>query len=189
MVDPASRPIKDEEDDPGIPDTRGRLFACTGIASHGAVTEMRYGLKAWMELVLPYHHGASHLWCIRTPLISGTILIFSFPLHTEVLHISEDMQTVEQKSEADNWGFDFGSITIAVASSGSLIVQITPRSIVAIRSLDATDGDQLRETEILGMDESIGQVAFHSDSPSAAMVLRREDMLQLGFTRFDHNNG
>ncbi|KAI9886682.1 MAG: hypothetical protein M1823_001526 [Watsoniomyces obsoletus] len=189
VVDPASRPIQDVEDEPDIPETRGRLFACTGTASHGAVTEMRAGLKAWMELVLPYHRGASQMWCIRTPLISGVIMVFAFPLHTEVLHISEDMQSVEQKSDADRWGFEFDAFTVAVASFGSLILQITPRSIVAIRSLVAIDDDHLPETEILAMDESIGEVAFHPDSPSVAMVLRSNQVLYLGYTRFDPMNG
>ena len=185
---------------------RSRIFACNSRLNYGSITELRHGMNVWIKLILPYHLGANRIWTFQGPMPpkpqKGSsqeddqepdppiLLIISFSLHTEVLQISESMKelTVEQKSEADTRGLNFGARTLAAGIFESSIVQITPNGISAI---DWLSHDRIVPAEaslVLPVEDSIIEACLELDTGSIVTVVRKQDQILLGLISMQTEN-
>ncbi|KAI9799557.1 MAG: hypothetical protein M1825_004483 [Sarcosagium campestre] len=106
-----------------------RLFACTGKGNHGSITEIRRGLEARVGTVLSYVRGVNQISSFTDPQHPGILLLCSFPLHTDVLHLSADLKAIEQINDADVPDLDLDSRTFAAGFFRNLLVQVTEHSI------------------------------------------------------------
>lgn len=172
--------------------------------NYGAVTELRHGLKAWIKLILPYRLGANRIWSVQAEAKASpkeksrtllgkdkasyaTLLIISFPLHTEVIQISEDMQA-EQRSEADTRGLNLGTRTLAVGRFESSIVQVTPKSISTMKLLPSGSMKPLETSWALPEAETIVEACLQLDSASIVTAVREQDQVRLVLTRIRTEN-
>ena len=179
VANPAPRQVRIRDTSASGPYYRDKLFICNGRGDHGAVTEMRYGLKAWISMILPYHSGANRIWSLYDPTSFKTLLFTSFPLHTEILQISGDLQTVEQKFDPGSQGVEVGTRTLLVGILGLVIVQVTSSSVITTALPSRNRIKPVDSSWALSLGESIVEAAFHSDSASLVMAVRKNGDIQL----------
>ncbi|KAM7196411.1 Mono-functional DNA-alkylating methyl methanesulfonate N-term domain containing protein [Naviculisporaceae sp. PSN 640] len=109
-----------------------RIFTASGCGTKGAIAEYRYGLKAEVELEFEYGPGIKHAWLFPSRFDGsspGFDLLISLPDTTGALHFDEGL---EEASHLDPnlVPYELLSTTLALEYTDSLLVQITPASVV-----------------------------------------------------------
>ena len=165
---------------------RDRIFALTGRASEGSISEMRRGLEARIGTILPYHGGVNRAWSLPDCAGTGTYLLIFFPTHTELLYVSADLESIEQKDEDDCSGLDLASTTLAAGGYGEVTVQVTQTSIHVAR-LGAPRPDDGSGACFQNRDpgESIFAASLHPSSSSIITVTKRADELFMNRLQLD----
>lgn len=159
------------------------MFLCSST-SHGAVTELRYGLQAHIRMILPYRTGVNQIWSAPDPTGTGIFLICSFAFHTEVLRISSNFlrvesPSVEQLFEEDVYGLELGARTLAAGMIGTMVIQITSKTIRAISSSSSDSGKILRFSYTYSNNDNILDAAIHSDSATMVIGVRKGEQVLL----------
>ncbi len=111
-----------------------RVFATSGHAQKGSITEYRYGLKAGIGLDLAYDRDVKEAWLLPSDYSSsagGFHIILSMANSSTLLQLSETFSEAQELT-SDDAPFDLSSPTLAVASTANLIVQITKAFIVLL---------------------------------------------------------
>ncbi|KAK5653859.1 hypothetical protein OQA88_7783 [Cercophora sp. LCS_1] len=111
-----------------------RVFATSGHGKKGSITEYRYGLTAGIGLDLDYGTDIKEAWLFAPKRLGsqeGFHLILSMPDCSGLLQISRDFSQAQEVT-SDNSGYDLSSPTLALAHSGSLLVQVTKESIALL---------------------------------------------------------
>ncbi|TGJ87425.1 hypothetical protein E0Z10_g1393 [Xylaria hypoxylon] len=105
----------------------GRIFACSGRDSSGAIVELRYGIQAKIGLDLLYPSAIKRCWAIPSfdgiP-EEGFSMLLALPDNSALLHISHDLSEVSEKVQSAV-EFDLLSTTLAVHVSKDIVIQIT----------------------------------------------------------------
>ncbi len=181
IVDPTIRRARCRAGDPVPYHDRGRLFASTGQAHYGAITEMRHGFQAFVETWSPFHRVANRMWWADDPDLtsSGKLLVFSFAFTTEVIHVSFEPQSFEARSERHAAGLSLSTNTLAVGRIGSATIQITPGFVAIISMPQSGNSDLQKSLQRCGSGESIAEAALHPYLPYALTAVRKDDEVEL----------
>ena len=111
-----------------------RVFATSGHSLKGSITEYRYGLRASIGLDLDYGTEVKEAWLLPSRDSSqegGFNLLLSMPDCTALLYLPEDLSEA-QETNSDALVFDLSAPTLAMASSGNFLTQVTKASIVLL---------------------------------------------------------
>jgi hypothetical protein len=92
-------------------------------------------------MILPYHEGVKRIWSLPDHTGAGTYLLVSFLNHSEILYLSRDLHTVEQKFEGN--GLSLEGRTVAAAGLDDVAIQVTQDSIRLARLCTADSQSQL----------------------------------------------
>ena len=179
IVDPSSRQVEPNKFGIELPYDRGRLFACTGSGLHGAVTEIRYGLKAWIDIETEYRRGARRMWCLVSSEDSEILLMFSYLSSTEIINLSSNMRQLERKNEADSMDFAFADTTLVAGVFGSYIIQVASRSIRIISGASEINGGEETLKYRTGRDKKIVEAALDTEMGLVFIAVRGPKEVQL----------
>lgn len=185
VVDAGSRPVRLNPDGALISQSHGRLFACAGRANHGTITEFRHGVRAWVDIDVNYYGGATRMWCIPDPERQRTVCVVSFPLHTELLYMSDELGTVEPKSESDADGLDLTTGTVTAGAIGDVVVQATSNSIVATRLSSLRGAEQSQLTQRCAEGEIILDAIIYPPLTSVLVAVAKEGDVELHQIKLD----
>ncbi|KAI9793939.1 MAG: hypothetical protein M1833_000508 [Piccolia ochrophora] len=169
---------------------RDRIFACTGQGEHGSISEIRHGFEGRIGLILDYQAGINQIWSFANQQTRGIYLLCSLPLLTEVLYVSADLRTVEQKGAADVEGLDLDSRTLMATSFGDAVVQVTGHSIRA--TLGILNAEQPRSTHCFlkcSPDESIIYASLHESTLSILTIVQSAERFRLHLAQLQRETG
>ena len=179
IVDPSSRRVEPNRFGIELPYDRGRLFACTGKGLHGAVTEIRYGLKAWIDIETEYRRGAHRMWCLVSSDDSEILLMFSYLSSTEIIHLSSDMRRLEHRKEADSMDFAYADTTLVAGTFESYTIQVASRSIRMISGASEIDRSEETLKYWIGRDKKIVEAALDTEMGLVFVAVRDPKEVQL----------
>lgn len=111
-----------------------RIFSCGGRGTKGAVTEFRHGLEAIVGFEVPYGVPITQVWILYADPGDNdehgiTTILMTVGDHSAVLKLTEsdpDALNIDQEFTP----FSLGSRTIAAATQGFCLVQVTEHSII-----------------------------------------------------------
>ncbi|KAI9789194.1 MAG: hypothetical protein M1816_006328 [Peltula sp. TS41687] len=173
---------------------RDQVFACSGQLNYGAITELMYGMKAWIKIAYPYALGADRIWSFRGPPFPvetdpkggyprpQTLFIVSFMLNTEILRMLGDELAVEYLSEADTQAFNVGTRTLVAGKIGSVIVQVNSNRMSTMYWQAHDSIVPAGPQSMLPMDESIIEACLEPSSASIITVVQKQDQFLLVLT-------
>lgn len=120
---------------------RERLFACTGKARHGVITEFRYGLQVSKVLTVDLgdevKSGVLGVWALHSPSEFTIFVLISHPTRTSFMfwQSGHDVELVEDSSS-----LDLDARTIAARNvAEDQLIQVTETSIIAVSTRVSTD--------------------------------------------------
>lgn len=163
-----------------------RLFLCMGKGTQSAITELRFGLEAKVDLECVYDLPIMHAWVLRpsvTDAREDTILLLSLPNRSALLGLvassTKQGELDLEEIDEDDSAFDLSSRTISASNFGSLTIQITERGIRYIEhnkmwailsyvtfhrsTANSPSLVQLRETDLLSAGHFISHAVIHQN--------------------------
>lgn len=130
------------------PGNQKQLFTCTGRNSvHGALTELRRGIEASIQLEgYKAGQGVNRMWALNDHLGNGIRILLSYSTHTDTFLTGSEIKSESSEDDlmldADEDGqLNLEAETLAAGTTGDgFIIQITPKTIRAIRTSDGQKG-------------------------------------------------
>lgn len=135
-----------------------RVFATSGRAANGAITEFRYGLRAGVGFHLDCDSTTTKAWLLPVkPMASGFgyYLFFTAPDRSTLLHLSDDLS--ETSCPYEDMGFDLSSQTYVFHSiSERAVVQVTETHIACVAAPDDSQSSPMDQQEDAAMQQDQG---------------------------------
>lgn len=173
---------------------RERVFACSGRGStHGAVSELRYGIEARIGTTMAIDDGVLDMWALEIAEL-GILLILSYPAATLLLQTPSDLKDPNSEIvliDGEDMGLrsDDRTITAAVTTvnkavspadaTKGFIIQITASSIhvMSLVTAEYRWSRQFKEERIVAAD-------ICNENAAILIALRHGENLYLCFGMF-----
>ncbi|KZF23443.1 hypothetical protein L228DRAFT_238011 [Xylona heveae TC161] len=156
-----------------------RAFACTGRGAFGALSELRYGLEAHIGSITEAEElgGVNRLWALPDLSQDGLFILLSFPLHSLLLHVSEDAQTIDSDFDDSATGLNLELETLAAAvTPDKTVVQVTESGVHLTKlAYKHNDDKPVKLSHSIEPEERIIAAAVDAKSALVVVVVRSND--------------